>query len=461
MSTTAAAVNDQSYMREKPVFPLLLSMALPMVISMLVNSLYNIVDSYFVARISEDAMTALSLVFPLQNFMSAAAIGFGIGINTTMSIRLGMQQVKKASQAASTGLIFSVIHGILLMGLGLFCMSSFLDAFHATDSVKALGLQYSNIVFLFSVIVNIGISYEKIFQAVGKMNVSMISMLIGCIANIILDPVLIFGWGFFPEMGIQGAALATGIGQTLTLLSYLVIYFVRPISVHVSVRNVHFDRELVKNLYSVGIPATLNLALPSLLISALNLILSAFAPVYILILGIYYKLQTFLYLTANGIVQGMRPLIGYNYGAGESGRVNRIFRCVLLLVAGIMAVGVGLSLCAAEQILALFTTQETTVEAGAAALRIICLGFLPSALSVTTSGALEGIGKGLPSLLISASRYILFILPAAWICSRIFHVSGVWMAFPIAEILTAILAFFIYRGSLKTGGSSISEDSAA
>mgnify|MGYP003218025677 CR=1 FL=1 len=233
------------------------------------------------------------------------------------------------------------------------------------------------------------------------MKTTMISLMCGCITNIVLDPVLIFGYGPFPEMGIEGAALATGIGQALTLTIYLVVYLARPIRVHIRRQYILPSKKMVIKLYSIGIPATLNLALPSLLISALNAILAAYSEVYILVLGIYYKLQTFVYLPANGIVQGMRPLIGYNYGAGEHQRVSQIFKIVLCMSGIIMVFGTVICLLIPGQLMGLFTHTEATIQAGETALRIIGAGFIVSAVSVTSSGALEGLGKGTPSLLIS------------------------------------------------------------
>ncbi len=308
---------DEKFMKEKPVLPLILSMSLPMVLSMLVNSLYNIVDSFFVAQISEDAMTALSLVFPVQNFINAVAIGFAIGINAAIAFYLGTEEYSRANMAATQGMVFAVIHSIVITVSVISIIPTFLRVFTSSEPVIDFGIRYSVIAFSFTFIIILGGTFEKIFQAVGNMKVTMISMMCGCIANIILDPVLIFGIGFFPAMGIEGAALATGIGQAITLAIYLVIYFVRPIRIRISRQFLTFDKETAFKLYFVGIPATLNMALPSVLISALNSILSSYSEVYILVLGIYYKLQTFLYLPANGIIQGMRPLIGYNYGAGE------------------------------------------------------------------------------------------------------------------------------------------------
>ena len=330
---------NETFMKEKPVLPLILSMTLPMVLSMLVNSLYNIIDSFFVAQISEEAMTALSLVYPVQNFINAVGIGFGVGINAVIAFYLGAGDNRKADQAATQGLVLAVIHGVVMTVCCIAMMPAFLGMFTSSETVIELGVRYSVVAFAFTLIIIVGVTFEKIFQAVGNMKTTMISLMCGCITNIVLDPVLIFGYGLFPAMGIEGAALATGIGQTLTLAIYLVVYFVRPIRIHIRRQYILPGKGMVLKLYSIGIPATLNLALPSLLISALNAILVAFSEVYILVLGIYYKLQTFIYLPANGIVQGMRPLIGYNYGAGENKRVSQIYKIVLCMSGIIMVLG--------------------------------------------------------------------------------------------------------------------------
>ena len=440
-------MND-TFMKEKPVLPLILSMTLPMVLSMLVNSLYNIIDSFFVAQISEEAMTALSLVYPVQNFINAVGIGFGVGINSVIAFYLGAGDNKKADQAATQGLVLAMIHGIVMTVCCITMMPAFLGMFTSSKTVIELGARYSVIAFAFTLIIIVGITFEKLFQAVGNMKTTMISLMCGCITNIVLDPVLIFGYGPFPKMGIEGAALATGIGQALTLAIYLVVYFVRPIPVHIRRQYFLLNKKMVIKLYSIGIPATLNLALPSLLISVLNAILAAYSEVYILVLGIYYKLQTFIYLPANGIVQGMRPLIGYNYGAGENKRVSQIYKIVLCMSGIIMVLGTVICLLIPSQLIGLFTHTEATIQTGETALRIISAGFLVSAVSVTSSGALEGLGKGTPSLLISLCRYVVVIIPAAFLLSRLFGAVGVWNAFWITEAITAIISICIYYKSI-------------
>ena len=440
---------SETFMKERPILPLLASMALPMVLSMLVNSLYNIVDSFFVAQISEAAMTALSLVYPVQNFINAVAIGFGVGINAVISIALGAGDRRRADAAATHGMVLSALHGLILTLASIAVMPLFLARFTTDPAVIQMGLAYSKTAFSFSVIIMLGLSFEKIFQAVGRMKVTMAALLTGCVSNILLDPVLIFGLGPFPELGISGAALATGIGQALTLLVYLAAYRLIPIPVRLRRDCLRPDATLDRKLYGVGVPAILNLALPSLLISVLNGLLSVYSQSYVVILGIYYKLQTFLYLPASGIVQGMRPLIGYNYGAGERGRVRQLYNATLCASGIIMAFGTVVCLLWAEPLMGLFTSQPDTIQAGGTALRIICAGFVISSVSVTSSGALEGLGKGAQSLVISLCRYVVVILPVAFLLCRVIGPNGVWHAFWITEAVTAGAAFWVYWSTIQ------------
>lgn len=432
-------------MKDRPILPLVLSMSLPMVLSMTVASLYNIVDSYYVARISEDAMTALSLVYPIQNLINAVTIGFSIGANAVISYHLGAQNQEKANAAAAQSLLWNGLHGLVLTLVCIAVMPVFLSLFTQSAAVMDLGVRYSRVAFAFSVFVGVSMSMEKIFQAAGRMVMTMVCMLAGCVCNIVLDPVLIFGYGPFPEMGIEGAALATGIGQVLSLALYFVCNAIRPLPLRLLPSRTMWDGAIARKMYAIGIPATLNLALPSLLISCLNVILAAFSQVYVLVLGVYYKLQTFLYLPANGIVQGMRPIIGYNFGAKEYGRVAKIYRVALLLSAAIMAVGTALCWAIPDQLIGLFCENAETIAAGSTALRLISIGFVVSSLSVISSGALEGLGMGGPSLAISLLRYVALILPLAFVLSRIFGASGVWHAFWVTEFLTAGVSYALYR----------------
>ena len=439
---------EQTFMKEKNILQLVLSMSLPMVISMAVNSLYNIIDSYFVAKVSENAMTALAIIYPIQNLINAIAIGFGVGMNAIIAFYLGSDDQVQADKAATQGTFLSFIHGMLLSLVCILGAPVFLKSFSSDAEIIELALLYANRVFLFAPIIMLGLSFEKIFQSIGKMKITMFCMICGCAANIILDPLMIFGIGFFPEMGIAGAAYATGIGQCVTLIAYLLFYFFCHTPIHLKWKHMKFDITIVKKLYSIGISATLNLALPSLLISVLNSLLASFSEKYVLVLGIYYKLQTFIYLTANGIIQGIRPLIGYNFGAGEHRRVKKIFHTALAMNIGMMLLGTVLSWTISEKLIGLFTSNSETIEIGITALHIISLGFVISAVSVTCSGALEGLGKGTPSLFISLLRYVIVIIPAAYLFSRFVGANGVWYAFCFTEFVSAGFAALIYRNAV-------------
>ena len=393
----------------------------------------------------EDAITALSLVFPLQNMITAIAVGWGIGVNASIAFFMGAAKKDAVNQTATQSLALSFIHGLLITIVGFLGMPAFLRMFTNDTGIIDLALIYANRILVFAPIVTVGIWYEKVFQAIGKMKVSMFSMICGCVANIVLDPLMIFGIGFFPEMGIKGAAYATGIGQCVTLVVYVVIFTAQQTGIHLGLSYLKPDSALIGRIYRVGIPATLNLALPSLQISVLNGILSIYSGSYILILGIYNKLQTFIYLSANGIVQGIRPLVAYNAGAGEEKRVKGIFHTSLLLILIIMGLGTVISMTCADAIFAIFTTEPTTIRLGAQALRIISLGFIVSGISVACSGVFEALGEGLPSLYISLSRYIVIMLPCAYLLSRLVGVNGVWYAFGLTELLTALLTIWLYR----------------
>ena len=277
------------------------------------------------------------------------------------------------------------------------------------------------------------------------MKVTMVALVFGCVCNIILDPILIFGLGPVPAMGIAGAALATGIGQLLSLCVYLFVYCRTEVSVRLHRSCLRPDAALDGKLYAIGVPAILNLALPSLLVTFLNGLLAGFSQSYVTVLGIYYKLQTFLYLPVSGIVQGMRPLISYNYGAKEHARVKKLYDLTLFMSIGIMAIGTLLCLFAARPLMGLFTSNPETLAYGETALRIICLGFVVSAVSTTSSGALEGLGNGMESLVISLCRYVIFIMPLAAFLCRQFGADGVWHAFWITEVLSAAVAYGVYH----------------
>lgn len=440
---------NQSFMKEKAIFPLVLSMSLPMVLSMMVSSLYNIVDSYFVAKISEEAMTALSLVYPMQLLETAICVGFGVGMNAVAAFHLGAQQEDKANDSVSVSLALTFVHGVLMTLFFLLVTPWFLSLFTSDPVTLQYGKTYAYIVFAFTIPYFVSITMEKLFQAEGKMSVSMICMTVGCVVNIILDPLMIFGIGPFPEMKVAGAALATGIGQVASLLLYIVFYFTKKLPLRFHFRKEMWNKNLCKRIYAVGIPATINLALPSVLLTTLNAILASISATAVLVLGAYYKLQTFIYLTANGIVQGIRPIIGYNYGAEEYKRVHQIYITALSMIAAVMALGTILCLVIPGNLIGLFTENQGTILMGKSALRIISAGFLVSSISVTVCGVMEALGKGNMSLIITLMRYFVVIVPVAYVLSLGLGATGVWGAFPVAEWITALTAWLLYQRKIK------------
>ena len=438
-------MEQQNKMGTAKMGPLIFSMALPAMISMIINALYNIVDSIFVAKYSQDALAAVSLVYPLEMLVVAIGVGTGVGVNSLIARRLGERRQEAADLAAEHGVALSVIGGIAFFIIGWGLSGAFVGAFGASEAVSTNAVQYSHIAVGMSIFVLISMMCEKIQQSGGNMIIPMCQGLAGAIINIILDPLMIFGIGPFPRMEIAGAALATGIGQVITLLVYLIYYVADPLPVKLHKKYLRPEGDICSKTYGIGIPATLNMALPSLLISALNGILAAYSGAYVLVLGVYYKLQTFIYLPSNGIIQGIRPLIGYYYGAGERNRVEQIYRLTLELTAGIMAIGTALCWLIPGGLIGLFTENPETVTIGITALHIISLGFILSAVSVTSSGALEALGQGMASLVISVMRYVAVIIPAAFVLSRLIGVTGVWWAFVCTESVTAMVAYVLYR----------------
>ena len=441
---------SENPMKSKAILPLLLSMSIPPMISMLIQSLYNIVDSIFVAQMGEKALTAVFLVFPLQNVVSAVAIGFGVGINSCIAINLGADNKENVNRAASHGIVLTLIHAFIFIIAGIFLTKPFLRLFTSDEEIFKWGYQYGFIVMCFSIGVLYQLVYEKIYQAMGNMILPMILQITGCLINIILDPIFIFGKLGFPAMGVVGAAVATIIGQMCPFIIFAMIFRKNNHGIEISIKGFKFDKEIIKRLYSVGLPSSIMMALPSALVSVLNGILAGLSQSAIAFLGIYFKLQTFIYMPANGLIQGMRPIIGYNYGACEKERMIKTIKTSLAIVAVIMAVGTVISMVYPEYILKMFNAENELLEIGVSALKIISIGFIFSSISVVFSGAFEGMGEGVKSLAITLLRQLIVIIPIAFIMAKIFGINGVWMAFPISEIVTTISAIFFMKNNLKS-----------
>lgn len=431
---------NHDFMKTKPVLPLLLSMAAPMMLSMLIQSLYNIVDSIFVARLGTKALSAISYVYPLQNIVLSLSVGIGVGINSVIARRLGEQRPKEAHRAASIGLALTLVHCGAIIVFGLLVTKPFLSIFHPDEQTFHWASQYSYIVLCFSSGSLLQIYFEKVFQSVGAMKETMLSLLTGCITNIILDPILIFGLLGFPAMGVAGAAVATVIGQFLSLFVYVFIYLKKDIGIRIRPRYISFDKAMIASIYGIGIPSSLMLAAPSLMTGVLNFMLAGFSELYVAILGIFLKLQSFLYMPASGIIQAMRPIAGYNYGAGERERLHRLIRCCMVMTAVIMMIGTVAALAFPNWIFALFSDNDQLTGPGSLALRIVSLGFLISSVSTVYAGLFEALGHGRNSLLITFIRQIFVIIPLGFLLSRFWGPAGIWACFPIAEALAAGVA---------------------
>lgn len=440
-------------MKRKPVFSLLISMSVPMMLSMLIQSLYNIVDSIYVSRLGTDALTAVSLAYPLQNAIVSVAVGIGVGISTAISIHLGAGDQEKADRSATLGIALTVFHCILFVLAGIFITRPFLSLFTDDPAILEDACDYTYIVLCLSFGALLQIAFEKIFQSIGQMKITMYLLIVGCVINIVLDPILIFGLLGFPALGVSGAAIATVIGQICAFLLYIAVYMRKSYAVHIRLKHLKFDRSIIRQIYGVGIPSSIMMLLPSVLISILNSILTALSDVYVAVLGVYFKLQTFIYMPANGIVQGMRPIIGYNYGAGENERVRSTIRYSLGCAAMLMLAGTLLSLLIPEQIFTLFDADAELMSAGVTALRIICIGFLVSSIGVIYSGTFEALGNGRNSLIISLLRQFAVTVPLAFLLSRVWGAAGVWAAFPAGEVIAAAAAYVLLK-TYKKGAFS-------
>ena len=431
-------------MGTKKMLPLMVSMALPPMISMLIQSLYNIIDSIFVARLSETALSAVSIIYPMQNLTLSVAVGTGVGLNSFIARALGAGDRKRVEASCAIGFFMTGIHYLLMAFLGGIAMRPFVHFFTNDQEVMKLCFDYGYVVILFCFGQLFHITIEKIFQSKGKMLIPMVLQAVGCIVNIILDPILIFGLFGLPALGVKGAAIATVLGQMSSFGLGLYLFLKGKSEIQLPKRNeMVLDKNIVKSIYSVAIPSTLIMAFPSILVAGLNGILVKFSSLAVSVFGIYYKLQTFVYMPATGLIQGIRPIISYNYGAGNREREKEAIKLSILIIDGLMTIGTVLFWCFPIPIMQIFKSTKEMEQMGVAALQLISIGFIPSTMGNITSAVFEAMGKGGRSLMITLLRQLIIVLPFAWIMSHYIGLSGVWIAFPIAEIVAAIYASVI------------------
>lgn len=439
----------ENIMGTKKVLPLLVSMSIPPVVSMMIQALYNIVDSMYVARVSEDALTAVSLAYPLQNLILAVSVGFGIGLNACVARALGAKNVKETEAAAAHGIVLTGVHSILFILAGLLLVKPFISMFTQDAQIYEMSCEYAGIVLCFSFGSMYHLYAEKIFQSVGNMVFPMFFQAIGAVLNIILDPIMIFGLLGFPAMGVKGAAVATVTAQITAGIIAMVCYLKKCTQVKLDFHGFHFDWEIVKKIYMVGIPSAIMISMPSLLVGALNSILTAFSGTAIAAFGLYIKIQSFVYMPANGVVQGMRPIMSYNYGAGSRKRMMETLKSSLQVAGAIMLLGTVLFLACPEWIMRLFDAGDEMMRLGVPMLRIISLGFVVSTVGCVLSGSFEALGQGLYSLLISLLRQLVIIVPLSALLCRIWGIYGVWVTFPLAEAIAAAAAVILFKRYMK------------
>lgn len=451
MDETTITEQRQNRMGVQKMLPLVLSMSLPTIFSMLVQAMYNIVDSFFVSRINESALTAVSLAFPIQNLLIAVGIGTGIGLNSLISRRLGEKRYTEADQAAAHGVLLSLLNYFIFLCIGLFFTHAFVGAFTKDPQIVSWSVQYLQIVCIFSFGFCFEINLEKVIGATGNMVYPMLFQISGAVLNIVLDPVFIFAL----HMKVAGAAVATVIGQCVSML--LAIYIMesrKTIEVHISLRNFHFSWSIIKDIYQVGLPSIVMNAIGSVMIGALNAILITFQQIgktAVAFLGVYFKLQSFVFMPIFGLNQGIIPIMGYNYGARKKDRLNSALRIGIIIAVSIMFVGMILFMTIPSQLLGIFNASANMLALGIPALRTISLCFIPAAFGILITAEFTAVGKGLYSLIVTLMRQLCVLLPAATILAKVTgQVSAVWFAFPIAEVVSLLTSVLLHCHLKKT-----------
>ena len=440
---------NENKMGSHKILPLLLSMSLPPTISMMTSSLYNIVDSIFVARLGNNALTAVSLAFPIQILIIALAIGLGVGVNSFVSRKLGEKDFSAADSAASHGIFLSVLHYIILSVLGIIFIKPFFNIFTKNSEIFNMGCTYTYIVtFLsFGIIMQIGI--EKTLQATGNTLTPMFLQIIGAGTNIILDPIMIYGYFGFPEMGVTGAAVATVCGQIIALLCSLYVIFYKKQEVKISIKNFKWDSNIVKKIYSVAVPSFFIISTGFFMVTGINYILTGISALAVSVFGIYYKLQTFVYMPTSGITQGAMPIMGYNYGAKNKKRLLEALNYSMIICAGINLLGTMLFWIFPKEILSCFNASYEMIEIGVPALKIISTSFVLGSICFIFSCFFQSLGMGTASLLITLLRQLLILIPLAFVLGNIFGLKGVWWSFIIAEFITCVCSLIIYKHHSK------------
>ena len=436
---------NENKMGVMPINQLLLSMSVPIMISMMVQALYNIVDSMFVAKISEDALTAVSLAFPVQNLMIAVGTGTGVGMNALLSRSLGEKNTDAANKAANNGIVLAIGSCILFAILtGIFGKIFFEVQTDNADIIR-YGADYIRICGIISIGLFLQVTCERLLQSTGKTIYSMITQLAGAIVNIILDPIMIFGLFGFPKMGVAGAALATVIGQIVAAMMGLFLNFKVNTEITLSLRKYKPSWRVIKNIYSVGIPSIIMSSIGSIMTFGMNKILLAFSSTAAAVFGVYFKLQSFVFMPIFGLNNGIVPIVAYNFGARKPKRITAAIRLGIIYAMSIMVIGVVIFQVAPKQLLGIFSASEEMLEIGVPALKTISMHFVVAAASIVFSSVFQALGNGVFSLIMSVMRQLVVLLPSAYILSKIGGLSAIWWSFLIAEAVSLALSIIFFK----------------
>ena len=439
----------ENKMGTMPVGRLLFSMSLPMVLSMLIQALYNVVDSIFVAQLSENALTAVSLAFPFQNLMIAGAVGTSVGVNALLSRSLGEKNYQAANRAAENGVFLSVVTCLLFMSVGTLLVRPFFTAQTSAGAdsaeIVSMGVTYLSICNLLSAGLFLEIMLERLLQSTGRTFYTMITQGVGAVINIVLDPILIFGLLGFPKMGVAGAAAATVAGQIIAAVLALVFNLRFNHDISPDFRHFRPDGAIIARIYQVGLPSIVMNSIGSVMTFGLNKILYAFSSTATAVLGIYFKFQSFVFMPIFGLNNGMVPIVAYNYGARKRKRLVDTVRLSILTAVCIMFTGLIVIQFLAPQILLLFNASEDLLGIGVPALKTVSLSFVFAGFSVIASSTFQALGNGLLSMTVSLVRQLVVLLPAAWLLSLSGNVGLVWWAFPISELSSLTLCILFLR----------------
>ena len=446
-------MSKENLMGTMPIPKLIVKMSLPPVFSMFLQYSYNLIDSAFVAQLSENALTAVSLSFPITALMTAASVWLGVGINILIAGYLGEKEPEKANRAVTHSLLLSLLVGALLNIVVLLVMRPYFSAFTSDAQLYTLCLEYLGVCAFMQVPNMVHIGIEKILQATGNMVQPMFLQIAGVIVNLVFDPLLIFGIGPFPKLGVAGAALASVMGYIFSMSLALYLLLCTKQQVHLETKGFRFERKMIFSIFTLGLPSFVMNALTSFSVIFVNLFLAGYTATAIAFFGIYFKVQQMIAMTMNGMIQGVLPIMRYNHSAGKPARVHSAFRVGTGIVLGIMGVGALLLLLLPQQILGLFAASHEMLTLGVPAMRILALGFLFNGYSTMTATYLQATDHILPSISIQLCRQFVLLLPLLALFNTLMQMQGIWLAFPAAETVTAVLATVLYTKLRRTASA--------